>query len=196
MNIRYLWLSIGVTDDWRGSEMRCVSRTDLTVSVDLTTDHLAAIEALYRQLTQREVAIEPDQLRWFGRRPENSIVFALDRDRIIGAASLVEVCTLLGRKGLIEDVVVDKAYRGNGIGKTLMLELIAAAKLHGLRHLDLTSHPRRVAANKLYRSLGFEERETNIYRLMLPENPFPEEGRRRFSTSERTLPDLPSLKDE
>lgn len=31
--------------------------------------------------------------------------------------------------------------------------------------LHLTSRPQRVAANNLYRSVGFQQRETNVYNL-------------------------------
>ncbi|MGH9297111.1 MAG: GNAT family N-acetyltransferase, partial [Acidimicrobiales bacterium] len=34
----------------------------------------------------------------------------------------------------------------------------------GSRNVDLTSRPSREAANKLYLKLGFEPRETNVYR--------------------------------
>ena len=35
----------------------------------------------------------------------------------------------------------------------------------GAKTIDLTSRPSREAANKLYQKLGFEQRETNIYRF-------------------------------
>jgi hypothetical protein len=34
--------------------------------------------------------------------------------------------------------------------------------------VNLTSRPDRPAANRLYQRLGFEMRETNVYRLELP----------------------------
>ena len=42
-----------------------------------------------------------------------------------------------------------------------------AAKELGVHHLQLTSHPGRVAANGLYRGLGFELVETNCYKMIL-----------------------------
>jgi len=33
-----------------------------------------------------------------------------------------------------------------------------------IKEVDLTSHPQRVAANKLYQKMGFEMRDTNVYR--------------------------------
>ena len=70
-----------------------------------------------------------------------------------------------GRKGWIEDVVVDEAYRGHGIGKKLMLHAIQFADLQAIKLLMLTSNPTRIAANNLYQSLGFEKKETNVYKM-------------------------------
>jgi len=42
---------------------------------------------------------------------------------------------------------------------TFVLQIPAGAKT-----VDLTSRPSREAANRLYRRLGFVERETNVYR--------------------------------
>jgi ribosomal protein S18 acetylase RimI-like enzyme len=52
-----------------------------------------------------------------------------------------------------------------------MTAAIQLAEQSGARHLNLTSRPDREAANRLYRRLGFDHRETNVYRLMLPAPP-------------------------
>lgn len=87
--------------------------------------------------------------------------------RIVGMATMIEKRQLTGRFGTIEDVVVDVAYRGQGIAERLNLQLIEEARKRKLVHLDLTSSPARVAANKLYLKLGYEKRETNVYRKKL-----------------------------
>jgi len=88
--------------------------------------------------------------------------------RIVGMATLTERRQLVGRFGYIDDVVVDEAYLRKGIAEQLNLMLIEmAAKNRHLKHLDLTSSPERVAANKLYLKLGYEKRETNVYRKKL-----------------------------
>jgi ribosomal protein S18 acetylase RimI-like enzyme len=67
----------------------------------------------------------------------------------------------------IEDVVVDEKRRGEGIGKKMMIHAIEYAKKTGVTKIELTSHPSRVEANKLYRSLEFSLIETNVYRLTI-----------------------------
>lgn len=70
-----------------------------------------------------------------------------------------------GIKAWIEDVVVDEKYRGKGYGRFLVQQGISFARSSGAKTLMLTSRPSRVAANKMYQSLGFEQRETNVYRI-------------------------------
>ena len=72
-----------------------------------------------------------------------------------------------GSKAWIEDVVVDEAYRGCGLGRVLMSHAIEYCKAEKIDTVYLTSNPRRVAANALYQSMGFERKETNMYKLDL-----------------------------
>ena len=67
----------------------------------------------------------------------------------------------------IEDVVVDEAARGQGVGEALNRAALERAATAGARTVDLTSRPSREAANRLYQRLGFEPRETNVYRYDL-----------------------------
>lgn len=64
-------------------------------------------------------------------------------------------------------MVVSAAWRGRGYGKALMVALVDAAERYGAHHVQLTSNPARVAANRLYRALGFELYETNCYKLLV-----------------------------
>ncbi len=69
-----------------------------------------------------------------------------------------------GLRAWIEDVVVDGAARGQGVGEELNRFAVDLAAERGARTVDLTSRPSREAANRLYRRLGFEPRDTNVYR--------------------------------
>ena len=89
-------------------------------------------------------------------------VFVAWTDAVIsGVLTLVMFQVPTGVRALIEDVVVDEEYRGQGIAELLTREALARAKTAGARMVDLTSHPSREAANRLYQRLGFELRETN-----------------------------------
>lgn len=98
---------------------------------------------------------------------ENTHLFALmDGERIIGCASLGVIDTPTGRKAHVEDVVVLSTYRGQHLGRRLMEYVIDYARRElGEVDLYLTSRPHRVAANRLYQSLGFRKKETNCYKM-------------------------------
>ena len=91
----------------------------------------------------------------------------LDNKEIAGILTLVTYDIPSGHKVWIEDLVVDESQRGKGYGRELMLFAISFAKSTGAKSIELTSRPSRIAANQLYRQLGFVIRETNVYRFPL-----------------------------
>lgn len=90
-----------------------------------------------------------------------------DDGRIVASGCLGVMDTLSGRKGHIEDVVVDSECRGKGYGRIIVEYMIEVARSMGPMELFLTSRPFRTAANALYQSLGFVRKETNCYRMEL-----------------------------
>jgi ribosomal protein S18 acetylase RimI-like enzyme len=84
--------------------------------------------------------------------------------KIVGMLMLVVCCLPEGEKGWIEDLIVDSQYRGKGIATKLIDYAIEKTKANGVKSINLTSRPERVAANKLYVKLGFEKRDTNVYK--------------------------------
>lgn len=83
---------------------------------------------------------------------------------ILGSMTLVVFRIPTGVRAWIEDVVVDTAARGKGVGEALNRAALELAARRGAKTVDLTSRPSREAANRLYRRIGFVERETNVYR--------------------------------
>lgn len=94
-----------------------------------------------------------------------ALIVARDGSKAVGMATLYMMRKLGKHGGYVEDVVVDGAYRAQGIGEKLMRFLVAEATKAGLTYLYLTSRPDRVAAHKLYAKLGFEKKETDVLRL-------------------------------
>jgi ribosomal protein S18 acetylase RimI-like enzyme len=66
-------------------------------------------------------------------------------------------------------VVVDQSMRGKGIGEALTVKALEVAKAYGAKTVDLTSRPSREAANRLYQRVGFQLRQTNLYRFTIPQ---------------------------
>jgi GNAT superfamily N-acetyltransferase len=93
--------------------------------------------------------------------------FPDENSPIVGMATLALVNVPSGQHARLEDVVVDQSMRGNGIGAALTQETIRLAKEAGANYLALTSNPRREAANRLYRRLGFMPHHTNVYKMDL-----------------------------
>ncbi|MGI9616196.1 MAG: GNAT family N-acetyltransferase [Acidimicrobiales bacterium] len=95
------------------------------------------------------------------------LLVAIEDGVILGSLTLVVFPIPTAIRAWIEDVVVDEAGRGKGVGAALNNEAIERARALGAATVDLTSRPSREAANRLYQRLGFEARETNVYRLKL-----------------------------
>jgi ribosomal protein S18 acetylase RimI-like enzyme len=96
-----------------------------------------------------------------------TLFVATENGVVLGTLTLIIFSIPTGRRGWIEDVVVDQGARGAGVGEQLTNAAIDEAGLRGVRSLDLTSRPSREAANAMYVKLGFGLRETNVYRLSL-----------------------------
>ena len=92
---------------------------------------------------------------------------AMEDGRILGCATLCVTKHPLGLKGWIEDVVVSSACRGRGLGRQLVEHIIDYARGLAPMELCLTSRPSREAGNKLYKAIGFNPYQTNVYKLKL-----------------------------
>ncbi len=127
-----------------------------------------AVNSLLPQLDPDSVPLTVEKFRRI-IKSEGTHFFVAEEgnSRISGILSAVVYHIPTGTKFWIEDVVVDEAYRGKGIGKALMLHAMNYARENGAKSVDLTSKPSRIAANKLYRDLGFDLRETNVYRYII-----------------------------
>ena len=99
---------------------------------------------------------------------DKNTVFLVFKDgrKVIGMGLLCFLLTPVGLRVRIEDMVVDKDYRGRGLGSKLTTRLIQEAKKKNARWIEFTSRKDRVATNRFYQKFGFKPRdETNVYRL-------------------------------
>lgn len=131
--------------------------------IDSFTDaQLADLGVLMNQLSDH-VVLTRAGLSEMLRGEGNHLYVVMDGERIVGCASLCLFVSPTGRKASVEDVVVLADYRGQHLGKQLVEYVLNDAKRFAPIKLQLTSRPSRVAANHLYRSVGFQLRETNCY---------------------------------
>lgn len=134
----------------------------------LSEDQVVDILALMREL-DAEIAVTAEVLRRAAEAAGTHFFAVLeDFGRIVGCASLCVFDSPTGRKASVEDVVVSSSCRGRGIGRQLVEAILDFARRElAPVEIHLTSRPHRVAANELYRSLGFQQKETNVYRLCI-----------------------------
>jgi ribosomal protein S18 acetylase RimI-like enzyme len=135
---------------------------------------IEAFARLIPQLSTGAPIPDQDQVARVLAHPANTVfaaraVEASEDHRILGLLTLVMLELPTGTEARIEDVVVDVAARGRGLGRALMLAALDAAARQGAEYVDLTSAPRRVAARQLYQSLGFVPRDTGVFRHALGE---------------------------
>ncbi len=125
------------------------------------------LAALLPQLNRSVPVPSLDHLKAMVADPAVTLLLARDGSEIVGTAAVVVYVTPIWVKARIEDVVVDQAARGRGVGEALVRECIEVARHRGAAIVELQSARSREAANRLYPRLGFELRDSNVYRLAL-----------------------------
>lgn len=95
------------------------------------------------------------------------LLMAEKNGQYYGSLTLTIVKIPTGLKAWIEDVVVNVNIRGKGVGRLLIEYAVGLAEERGAQTIDVTSRPFRKSANKLYKRVGFDLRETNVYRLKI-----------------------------
>ena len=128
----------------------------------------AALERLVPQLSTSNPPPSLDDVRAMLASPAiTQFVARGDDGSIVGVSTLAVFPIPTARRAWIEDVITDGDARGQGIGSALTEAMIDRARELGCTTVDLTSRPSREAANRLYRRIGFEVRDTNVYRFTL-----------------------------
>ncbi len=135
---------------------------------DRVDDELVtAFAVLIPQLSSSAPAPTAEDLWAIVGSPNSVLLIARSEGRIVGSLTLAFYRIPTGLKAWIEDVVVDSSARGQGVGEALNRAAIDEARHRGAKHVSLTSRSVREAANRLYRKLGFEPYETNLYRYQV-----------------------------
>ena len=139
------------------------------VEVDAVDDAIVeAFERLTPQLSKSNPAPSRAELQEIASSPATVLFMALDDDgHHVGTLTLALFRIPTALRAWIEDVIVDDAARGQGVGEALNRAALEKAKGLGAKTVDLTSRPSREAANRLYQRIGFTQRETNVYRYEL-----------------------------
>lgn len=132
-----------------------------------TPELLAGLNGLLPQLSSTAPPLTMSDVQKVVDSDTATLFVATDAGVAVGMLTLVVFSIPTGLRAWIEDVVVDEDVRGLGVGEALTIAAIDEARGRGVRSIDLTSRPSREAANALYQKLGFERRDTNVYRFVI-----------------------------
>jgi len=122
-----------------------------------------AIVGLIRELAEFEqlthlVEVTPQRLQpqLFGERPAAEAVVAEHEGRVIGfALFFTNFSTFLGKPGLyLEDLYVQPAHRGGGVGRALLTHLAALANARGYGRFEWSVLDWNVDAIRFYEKMG------------------------------------------
>lgn len=141
------------------------SAVPVEIASQASEELVAACHQLIPQLSSSAQPITVSELAEIINSDSTVMFVARIDNKIVGLLTLAIFRIPTAVRAWIEDVVVDSSARGNGVGEALNHVAIAEAKRRGAKTVDLTSRPSREAANKLYKRLGFVERDTNVYRF-------------------------------
>lgn len=133
-------------------------------------EELTAINKLLKQLDNSATPLTKTDVKEMIDSSANRLFIArrIDNKEIVGMITLIVYRIPVWKKGWIEDLVVDERYRNKGIATRLIHYAIKKAKDEGVLSLNLTSHrTKKIEGNKLYQSLGFKKRNTNVYRILI-----------------------------
>ncbi len=141
------------------------------VRIEAATEASPEVNAALARLLPQLNAVLPvptmERLRAIVADPAVTLLLARDGDEIVGTATVIVYTTPFWVKARIDDVVVDEAARGKGVGQALVNACLDVARTRGAQVAELQSGVQREAANRLYPRMGFKRRESNLYRLQL-----------------------------
>jgi ribosomal protein S18 acetylase RimI-like enzyme len=132
----------------------------------VTNELVSAFERLIPQLKLNSPPPTREEMEALVSASSSILLIARYPDEqagIVGMLTLIVYRVPTGIRARIEDVVVDEALHGKGIGEALMRHALNVARDAGADGVALTSNPKREAANRLYQRLGFKPWQTNLY---------------------------------
>ena len=142
-----------------------MERTKIFEVKEFDPAYVGIINELLSQLASSPVPFTDTDLQTMIVSGSSHLFLISYEDEIAGMLTVGSYKTPTGQKHWIEDVVVDQRFRGKALGYKLVEHAIRYVESLGNSILMLTSSPARVAANQLYRSVGFEPKETNVYKM-------------------------------
>lgn len=132
---------------------------------EFSTQTADAVRNLAQQVGENYQELHDEDLVEMIASPNHNLFIAVAGDDKIAGMILVMVYRIpYVKKAYLDDLAVDTAFRGMGIGAKLLEYATTFAEESGAAYVDCTSKPERTSGNSLYQKMGFEKRESNVYR--------------------------------
>lgn len=136
-------------------------------------DSLVSLLATLFSIEQDFVIDEPRQRRGLAMMLKNErccVLVAESKGQVIGMCSGQPVISTAegGLSLLVEDVVIDKQWRRQGVGRLLMEEMIIWAVNNDISRLQLLADRNNTPALDFYRRLGWQTTELICLRTYTP----------------------------
>jgi GNAT superfamily N-acetyltransferase len=126
-----------------------------------------ALAHLLPQLNDKLPVPTMERIQALVADPAVTMLLAKDGREVVGTTTVIVYTTPFWIKARLDEVVVDAAARGKGVGAALVSAALDVARAKGAQVAELQSGVQREAANRLYPRMGFKLRETNVYRIVL-----------------------------
>lgn len=136
---------------------------------EATSELHASLAHLLPQLNPNLVVPDMDRLRRLVADPAVALLVARDGGRAVGTTTVIVYTTPFWIKARLDEVVVDSAARGRGVGEALVRAAIEHGRERGAQVVELQSGrgPNRDAAHRLYERVGFRIRDTDVLRYVI-----------------------------
>ena len=145
----------------------------MAIQIETITEATDQIrEALSHLLPQLNPTLPPPDMERLQRLiadPDVTLLIARDGDVIVGTTTVIVYTTPFWIKARLDEVVVDQSARGKGVGEELVKAALELARQRGAQVAELQSGrgPAREAAHRLYERLGFQIRDSDLFRIVL-----------------------------
>lgn len=142
---------------------RAATRKDVPLLIRFIQDL-----ATYEHMLDQVVATEPILEGWLFDQQKAEAFFAVVEGKEVGFALFFHnFSTFLGRAGVyLEDLYVDPAFRGQGIGKAIFRELARLVVARGCGRLEWACLNWNAPSIAFYQSLGAQSmNDWTVYRL-------------------------------
>lgn len=158
--------------DDENSEYKYLNSKKIDIAFDSNKDILSRVAKMITSFEESKKLVQQldstaivDEFNLYSAQMNGYVYKKYLKNKLVGMGWIFPRQTMLRKQAVVEDMIVDESLRGKGYGKEIVLALIDWARKNKIEVIELTSNPKRIAANELYKKVGFKLHPTNHYLL-------------------------------